>query len=348
MTMTRASLELAPPVATFLARHGHGMAELKRLPSDASARSYIRLQGTGQLLMEDRTDPKGFAAFIRLARHLAALGLSAPRVFGADPAVGLALIEDFGTGTYGTLLKGGHDEAALYALAIDALLHLHHHPDAVAITVPPYDMTLLLKEVSVFSDWFVPAFNPEVDTARFDRTFRALWTRAFAPLDGHNTALVLRDFHIDNLMLLDSRSGVQSCGLLDFQDAVTGSAEYDLVSLLQDARRDLAAGLETKILHRYIAAAPPSAGPGREITHRYHLLGAQRHTRLAGQFLRLNQRDGKPGYLAFMPRVLRQMQAALKDAHLHEIEDFIDTTLPGWRDAGPMLAQRFHEPHKDT
>lgn len=344
MTMTQASLELDPPVATFLARHGHGTAELKRLPGDASARSYIRLQGTGQLLMEDRTDPKGFAAFIRLARHLTALGLSAPRVFGADPAVGLALIEDFGTGTYGTLLKDGHDEVALYALAIDTLLHLRHHPDAVVVTVPPYDMNLFLNEISVFSDWFVPSLNPELDIAHFDTTFRGLWTQAFAPLESHDTALVLRDFHIDNLMLLDHRSGVQACGLLDFQDGVTGPAEYDLVSLLQDARRDLAAGLEARMLHRYIAAAPASAGSGSEIAHRYHLLGAQRHTRLAGQFLRLHQRDGKPGYLAFMPRVLWQMQAALKAAQLHEIEDFIDTTLPGWRDAGPMLTQRFLRP----
>lgn len=234
MTTTLAPLQLDPPIATFLAHHGLSAANLKPLPSDASLRSYIRLQGADQLLMEDRTDPIGFAAFIRLPRHLNTLGLSAPCVLGCD------------------------------------------------------------------------------------------------------SALVLRDFHIDNLMLLKDRNGIKSCGLLDFQDAVIGATEYDLVSLLQDTRRDLTPELETQILNRYLASA---SGSAVETKHRYHLLGAQRHTRLARQFLRLNKRDDKPGYLQFIPRVLQQMQTALKAADLTEIEDFIDTSLPSWRNVGSVLSQ---------
>ncbi len=339
MTQAVASLSLDPPIATFLARHGLDRARLARLPGDASPRSYVRVAGEGRLLMEDRTDPVGFAAFLRLSRHLGAIGLSAPRVFGADPAVGLALIEDFGTATYGALLGRGHDEAALYELAIDTLVHLHSHPRATELTVPAYDRTLLLKEVSVFSEWFVPAFRPDVNLVAFDATFRTLWTRAFTILDRAKPTLVLRDFHIDNLMLLSDRTGVERCGLLDFQDAVTGPAEYDLMSLLQDARRDLAPGLEAAMLDRYLAAIPIACGTPDQIRRRYHLLAAQRHTRLAGQFLRLHRRDGKPGYLAFMPRVLRQMQAALEAAQLNELGDFIDQTLPGWRDAGPAFSR---------
>lgn len=338
MTISDGATATDTTIAAFLARHGQQTAQLEPLPSDASARTYTRLKHTNQLLMQDSEDPAGFAAFITLASHLAALGLSVPRVFAAEAATGLALIEDFGTGTYANLLNAGHDETALYSLATDALLHLHKHPDATAVTVPPYAMNFLLREVSVFSEWFVPSLNPALDLASFDTTFRQLWTEAFAPLQGYDSALVLRDFHIDNLMLLDHRSGIQSCGLLDFQGAVSGPAEYDLASLLQDARRDLADGLESKMLHRYLAAAPSSAGTRVQISHRYYLLGAQRHTRLAGQFLRLHKRDGKPGYLAFIPRVLRQLQVALQAAKLHEIENFIDTTLPGWRDAGPALS----------
>jgi aminoglycoside/choline kinase family phosphotransferase len=340
MTQTLASVTLDPPVATFLARHGQSAASLVALPSDASPRSYIRLTQADQLLMEDRTDPVGFAAFIRLARHLNNLGLSAPRVFGADPGASLALIEDFGTATYGNLLTAGHDETALYELAIDALVHLHAHPQATAVSVPEYDMALLLDEVSIFSQWFVPAFSPQTDFAQFDAAFRALWQTALTPIHAAPKALVLRDFHIDNLMLLDGRSGVAACGLLDFQDGVVGAAEYDLMSLLQDARRDLAEGLEDAMLNRYLAAIPPSCGTPRDILKRYHLLAAQRHTRLVGLFPRLNKRDGKSGYLKFMPRVMRQMQTALVAAGLTEIADFLDTNLPGWRDAGPSLAQR--------
>jgi len=340
MTPPPAPPTITAPVATFLARHGQSDATLVALPSDASPRSYIRLAGTDQLLMEDRSDPVGFAAFIRLARHLTSLGLSAPRIFGTDPNTGLALIEDFGTATYGNLLEAGHNEAALYELAIDALVHLQTHPQSTAVTVPAYDMDLLLQEISIFSEWFVPTFAPEVNVAHFDKAFRSLWRTALAPIDDAPKTLVLRDFHIDNLMLLEGRSGIKACGLLDFQDGVLGAAEYDLMSLLQDARRDLVGGLEEAMLERYLAAIPASCGTPEEIMKRYHLLAAQRHTRLVGLFPRLNKRDGKSGYLQFMPRVVRQMQTALIDADLPEIAGFIDTNLPGWRDAGPAMAQK--------
>lgn len=326
------------PIVTFLARHGLSDAAVERLPSDASPRRYYRLTGEDKLLMEDRTDPVGFAAFIRLARHLCGIGLSVPRVYGADPAVGLALIEDFGTGTYGALLAQGHDETALYALAIDALVHLHSHERAADVTAPAYDMEVLLEEVSRFSHWFVPTFAPQVDVVTFNAPFLALWQRAFEPLETAPQTLVLRDFHIDNLMLLDGREGIAACGLLDFQDGILGPAEYDLMSLLQDARRDLAPGLEQAMLDRYLRAVPASCGTSEEILHRYHLLAAQRHTRLAGQFLRLHQRDGKPGYLKFMPRVMRQMQTALEKAQLGEIAQMLDRSLPGWHEAGAALS----------
>ncbi len=339
MTIVVEPVTLAAPIATFLARHGQSEAALVALPGDASPRSYIRLTGKDRLLMEDRTDPVGFAAFLRLARHLKSLGLSAPRVIGADPAAGLALIEDFGTATYCKLLGEGHNETALYELAIDALVHLHSARNATDVTVPDYDMGRLLDEISIFSQWFVPAFAPKVDVAGFDAAFRDLWRTALAPIEDAPKALVLRDFHIDNLMLLEGRTGVAACGLLDFQDGVLGAAEYDLMSLLQDARRDLGEGLEQAMLERYLAAIPAPCGTADAILQRYHLLAAQRHTRLVGLFPRLNIRDGKSGYLKFMPRVLHQMQTAFVAADLPEISHFLDTTLPGWRDAGPAMAE---------
>jgi aminoglycoside/choline kinase family phosphotransferase len=251
----------------------------------------------------------------------------------------LALIEDFGTATYGKLLGAGHDEKALYELAIDALVHLHSAPTATAITVPAYDVALILDEVSIFSQWFVPVFAPSIDVVGFEATFRDLWGRALAPVLDAPKALVLRDFHVDNLMLLEGRKGVSACGLLDFQDGVLGPAEYDLMSLLQDARRDLADGLEDAMLRRYLDAAPSSCGTEDTILQRYYLLAAQRHTRLMGLFPRLNIRDNKSGYLNFMPRVAAQLHVAMRMANLSEISDFLDTTLPGWCDAGPAMAE---------
>jgi aminoglycoside/choline kinase family phosphotransferase len=338
MNVTARLSRLAPPAVVFLARHGLSGAKLEPMRSDASSRSYCRVTGEGKLLMEDRTDPVGYGRFIQLARHLKSLGLSAPRVYGSDPAAGLALIEDFGVDTYGALLANGHDETALYRLAIDTLVHLHGNRRACEVTVPAYGLDMLLDEVSLFSDWFVPEIAGGCDTDAFDAGFRALWRNALAPLAAAPPTLVLRDFHVDNLMLLDERPGVAACGLLDFQDGVAGPAEYDLASLLQDARRDLAPGLEGAMLERYLAFVPASRGEREEILQRYHLLAAQRHTRLMGQFVRLMRRDGKPGYLAFMPRVALQMQNALETAGLLEIADYLDAELPGWRDAGRRLA----------
>lgn len=339
MTTLNAPSMLEKPIATFLAQHGHSEANLMALPSDASLRRYFRLVGADRLLMEDQTDHVGFAAFIRLARHLNGLGLSAPCVLGADPAMGLALIEDFGTATYGKLLGEGHDEKALYELAIDALVHLHSTPTATAITVPTYDMALMLDEVSIFSQWFVPVFAPSIDVVCFDATLRDLWSMAIAPVLDAPKALVLRDFHVDNLMLLKGRKGISACGFLDFQDGVLGPAEYDLMSLLQDARRDLADGLEDAMLRRYLDRIPSSCGTEDTILQRYYLLAAQRHTRLIGLFFRLNIRDNKSGYLNFMPRVVAQLQVAMRMANLSEISDFLNTTLPGWCDAASAMAK---------
>lgn len=325
--------------AGFLAAQGLASARPEAMTGDASARRYWRLPGTGLLLMDDHDNAAGFAGFVQLAAHLNRLGLSAPHVHAADPAQGLALIEDFGTGTYAARLAEGADETALYALAVDALLHLHHHPQATAIDRPAFDLATWLEGLDTFAQWFAPAIRPDLDTAGFAARWRALWAPALAPLAGQKKALVLRDFHIDNLIVLDHRDGVARCGLLDFQDALHGPGEYDLVSLLQDARRDLAPGLERVMLQRYCAGAPAGLGGAAAIRARYALAGTQRHARIAGVFVRLARRDGKPRYLRFLPRVLGQLDTALGMAGLSDIAGFLDSALPGWRERGSALGR---------
>ncbi|MEP3437141.1 MAG: phosphotransferase [Hoeflea sp.] len=327
----------APPIAAFLARHGLANAHLEPLAGDASARRYFRLPDKGLLLMEDREDLVGFAAYVRLSRHLLSLGLSAPRVHGADPSTGLGLVEDFGADTYSKCLSEGTSEADLYGLAVDALLHLHHDVHGAEVACPEYDMATYLAELDIFSQWFAPAVSPSLDRSVFQETFRTLWAEALAPLQDCAQTLVLRDFHVDNLMYLPERTDVARCGLLDFQDGILGPCEYDLVSLLQDARRDLAPGLEAALLGRYVANAPARLGGPAAIRQRYALLGAQRHARIAGVFVRLAKRDRKTQYLAFLPRVLRQLESALSDAGLVEIKDFLNTQLPGWAAKGKAL-----------
>jgi aminoglycoside/choline kinase family phosphotransferase len=314
----------------FLAAAALDPARCVALAADASTRRYFRVAcgAASVLLMDVPAGDSEFASFIAISKHLCGLGLSAPRVLQADLDSGLALIEDLGTLTYSSALEHGHDEAALYQLAVQALVALHRAPKALAIKLPAYDLPALLDEVELFARWYAPRARPKLDVDAFASRFNALWTDALSELALRRESLVLRDYHVDNLMLIESRQGYAACGLLDFQDAVIGAFAYDLVSLCQDARRDLAPGLEAQLVELYIASMP---GLNVERFERdYWLLAAQRHAKVAGIFERLSQRDGKHGYLRHQARVLRLLERALERAGLHTLRDFLHHELPGW------------------
>lgn len=318
----------------FIAAHFEAKPEARALPADASPRRYYRLEVAPKLLMEVEPGAPDFQAFVRISRHLKSLGLSAPAVFSVDFDRGLALIEDFGHGTFTRLLSAGHSEDDLYALAVDALIHLHEAPGATRIDVPAYDRAPLFEELSMFTDWFVPQCAPEVDAAQFKSRFLKLWEEALKDVAAAREALVLRDYHVDNLMVIEGREGIEACGLLDFQDALIGSAAYDLVSLTQDARRDIDSALEERLIERYLAGRP---GLDRQrFLSEYWLLAAHRHTKILGNFERLSKRDGKHGYLVHMPRVARLLERALTQAGLNDIRTAMDAALPSWRNHAPV------------
>jgi hypothetical protein len=138
--------------------------------------------------------------------------------------------------------------------------------------------------------------------------------------------LVLRDYHVDNLMLLAGRSGIAACGLLDFQDALLGAAAYDLVSLLEDARRDIAPDLARAMLARYLAARPGIACDS--LLTDYAVLGLQRSTKIVGIFTRLDRRDAKPGYLRHLPRLWRLIGRGLEHQALAPVAGWFDREVP--------------------
>ena len=318
----------------FVRAAGFDPDRMEALPADASPRRYFRLHGgSAPRLLMDAAPAPDFRAFLKVARHLTGRGFSAPGIDSADPERGFAVIEDFGDRTYTRLLAEGADERVLYELAVDTLAALHDSDGSARIDVPPYDDEPLFLELQMFTDWFTPQVAPGIDVAAFRTAFFGLWDAALAEVKRSRDALVLRDFHVDNLMIVDGRSGVAACGLLDFQDALIGSSAYDLVSLTQDARRDLMPGLEDALVERYLAARP---GLDRTAFLReYHLLAAHRHTKIAGNFERLSKRDGKHGYLVHIPRVLRLLDKEMDAAGLTEIRAFLDRTLPGWAEWRP-------------
>ncbi len=306
----------------FLTAHGWGGADRQLLAGDASFRTYWRLiDGTGaqRVLMDAPPPQEDVRPFMAMAEHLLSHGLSAPRIFAADTAQGFLLLDDFGDATYTKLLTRGGDEAALYGLAVDALAHLQKQ--ALPTGVAPYDRAVYQREAALLPDWFLPAVDVTLSpTARtgWDSAWQAVWPL----LEAGPRVLVLRDYHVDNLMLLPHRRGLAACGLLDFQDALIGHPAYDLMSLLEDARRDIDPSLQAAMKNRY-GAGGLSIDPVA-----WAVLAAQRHAKVIGIFARLAVRDGKPLYLEHLPRVWRLLEAALTHPALSPVKDWLDRHAP--------------------
>ncbi len=316
-------------MTAFLAAHGWRDAAPVLLADDASFRRYFRLaDGRRRAVLMDAPPPhEAVAPFVAVARMLSARGLSAPEIYAEDRADGFLLIEDFGDATYTRLLAVGGDEAALYALAVDTLIALHRSIAASGLPdLPPYDEARLLDEAALLTDWYAPEVLgvPLPHAAR--QEYLALWGAVLPLAATQPSTLVLRDYHVDNLMLLPGRAGVQSCGLLDFQDAVCGPAAYDLVSLLEDARRDVPAALRQAMTERYLAAFPAIDRPA--FRRAAAILAAQRNAKIVGIFTRLWRRDGKPAYLAHIPRVWRLLEADLREPALAPLAAWMERHIP--------------------
>ncbi len=298
------------------------------LPGDASFRRYARLSNGAEtaLLMDSPPEYEDIGPYIRIAHHLRSLDLSAPAILALDEEKGLAIIEDFGNDTYTNLLTAGHDPTSLYALAIDCLIDLHRHsPTQTRTDIPPYSDDVFTQEHALLADWYAPAIGIELTEAERD-AYLGLWSDLLPKTRLFGEVLVLRDFHVDNLIHLKKRPDVRACGLLDFQDARMGPRPYDLASLLQDARRDVETTLARAMFKRYCAAFPDLDHAG--FTQATTILAAQRHCKVLGIFTRLAKRDGKTDYLRHIPRLWCLLALCLQHPVLTDLRAWFESTLP--------------------
>lgn len=318
-------------IAAFLEAAGWDTAERTPLAGDASFRRYERLRdGDRRAVLMDAPPPQeDVRPFRRVAELLAQMGFSAPTVLARDENGGLLLLEDFGDRTFARALAEGADTRSLYQLATDTLIALNDIWDprrGVAAGLPPYDDALLVeREAALFADWYLPAAGVRLDAAG-RAAYSAAWRESLEAAHALPTTLVLRDYFPENLMLLDERNGVASCGLLDFQDAVVGPCAYDLASLLQDARRPVAPEIEEAMIVRFLEAYP--ALEEQAFRAGYTVLAAQRHAKVIGIFTRLAHRDGKPGYLTHIPHVWSLLERALPHPALAPVNAWFDRWVP--------------------
>jgi len=347
----------------FLRAAGFGAAVREPLGGDASTRLYERLRlPTGESLIfmdqppalesavcpphashqermalgynaASRLAAGSVAAFVTIAEYLRGQGLSAPRIPAYDVGQGLAVLEDLGDGLYATLIAEGQDEVPLYEAAVDVQVVLHDHAPPEVLTAGDaawpllsYDTLALKVGTDTFLEWWpkfsgLPEFGADA-VAEWDALWAPVWVRGEAGA----TVFTHRDYHAQNLLWLPERHGAERVGLLDFQDALRGHAAWDLLHLLQDARRDVSPELETAMLERYLAARP---GLGRDgFLADYRALAASNAARILGRVFARQALLGRTQYKAFMPRTWRYLERDLTDPALAGLKSWFDRHVP--------------------
>jgi N-acetylmuramate 1-kinase len=281
---------------------------LEPLNGDASARKYFRLRmgSDTAILMDASSIPEIILPFAVIGVHLKFLGFSVPHVFASSPKDGLMLLEDFGDETFSRKLDNDFDAEKIFTLATDVLIALHKKPEALPVMRTEwrsYHPQKMLGDVELFVDVH------EIDVAGREE-FRKIWLEVLPVAHQVPASMLLRDYHVGNLMWLPRREGIRRAGLLDFQDAYQGPVTYDLVSLLEDARRDVPPALKEKMIAHYLAQFPKLDRKAFETS--MAILAALRHTRVLAVFEKLS-REGKPDYKKLhSSRVERLLQAALR------------------------------------
>lgn len=294
----------------FLEKEGLSKTDLISLPVDASKRSYFRLPK--MLLMDAPPPHESTLNFQMMADLLRDAGLSVPQVYGCDHDHGFLLVEDFGNLTFQRALQDDFSELTLYEEAMRSLIHLHQTATDNKGHLSLYSLELFLKEAEIFLEWYDIDIPHEAK-----KRFRKLWTQAYLHQPTVSHSIVMRDVLVDNLMWLPEREGFKRCGFIDFQDGVWGPITYDLVSLLEDARRDITPQFGKNMIEIYLKSFP-TIDP-EDFWSSYCLWGAQRCTKILGIFSRLAKRDEKPQYLTHLSRVKKILKRDLSHPTLVDL-----------------------------
>jgi aminoglycoside/choline kinase family phosphotransferase len=290
---------------------GFAASRIEPASADASFRRYFRVTrgADSYIVMDAPPEKENVAPFVGIARILAGMSLNVPIVLAQDVSRGFLLLSDLGSTQYLDELTANRQVDRLYADALKALVTMQTARGGAARDLPPYDRALLLREMELLPEWFLgrhlELLVGDAERGMFDRLFDALVEAALSQPMG----FVHRDYHSRNLLLTADNNP----GILDFQDAVMGPITYDAVSLLKDCYiawprervRDWVSAYREQLIRAGIAVGSDPT----EFVRWFDLMGLQRHIKVLGIFSRLYYRDGKPGYLKDLPRVLDYVRA---------------------------------------
>ncbi len=346
----------------FLERAGWASAERDPVPGDASTRSYERLtRGSEKAVLmnapraaELPTEPEGAdealrrqlgynamarlagpnsEAFVAIANELSVRGFSAPKIYGADLENGFVLLEDLGADLYARVIEEDPgQERRLYEAAIDTLAAIYRStfPNKFQYrdtqwTVRSYDALVMLTEVDLCLDWYAKDLGHKIQgPARED--WYQIWREAFKAFDAHAPGLALRDYHAENLFWLPDRQATSRVGLIDFQDALFAHPSYDLVSFLEDARRDVTLELHDLLIARFCEKS--GLKDDADFRAAYAVMGAQRNSKVIGFPVRADLKFGKPQYRTLIPRVQAHLNRDLAHPVLKDLRDWYARNVP--------------------
>ena len=349
-------------ILSFLKAANWDKATRNPVPGDASSRRYERLSMDGKkaVLMDapngaetpsepdgasvDERKALGYNALARIAgnnpeafavigHELSKRGFSAPHIIAADLDKGFMLLEDLGDNLYARVIENAPEsERKLYEAAIDTLAAIYRStfPSLAEYggktwRIRDYDSAALLAEADLFLDWYAKDFGRDIHgPARSE--WNDIWEVLFQSLNAHASGLALRDFHAENIFWLPERQATDRVGLIDFQDGLFAHPAYDLVSLIEDARRDVSSELTTPLMKRFCQKA--GLKYGTKFKTAYAVMGAQRNAKILGIFVRLAERDGKPHYRDLIPRVAAHFQNNLQDPKCADLKAWIEAYVP--------------------
>lgn len=316
-----------PLIKAFLENIGWASAQRDALVADASGRTYERLSLKFQnaiLMNAPHEAGENVRPFISVGNLLADFGLSPPKILNQDVKNGFLLLEDFGNDIFSDLCKNSPElEFTMYNTAVSVLVNLHQNsaPDNLL----PYTQDVYLREAQLLIKWYLPAVISKPVPNKISREFDNIAAETFSKISTENPVLVMRDYHAENLIWLPNRIGIKRVGLLDFQDALAGHPAYDLVSLLEDARRDTSNELRKEMLKKYLSQSNTNPESFRTA---YSLLGAQRNIKIIGIFARLALRDRKAHYVDLIPRVWEHLMRDLQHPACYKLMEWIAANVP--------------------
>jgi aminoglycoside/choline kinase family phosphotransferase len=321
--------------AKFIADNNCHEYVREAIPGDASFRTYERLTCGGKtvILMDSPPLTEDVKPFVKVANFLAKQNFSVPNILASDEKNGFLILEDFGNDSFTKLLAPSNldmleennlSEHKIYKEAINLLAKLHKSPVPDGV-VPYYDDEKLINEALLLTEWYIPILNGEAINNKLLEEYQIIWKHLLQYTRYLPETLVLRDFHADNLMWLDDREGVNRVGLLDFQDAVIGSPIYDIVSLLEDARRDISQELSEQMITHYLTIRPDVLR--KDLLASYSILGAQRNLKIIGFIARKAMRDKNSSYFSMLPRVWGYIEKDLKHPLLLPLKTWLDKVI---------------------